>query len=168
MDEHHTAEKDAVLAERERIADQCRKWAVERFDQFGGRDARGAALWDVATWLQPDPLVAMRRTVRYAAYDRPTLDRAAEPRRLCRVQQSARGERPMTAEKAHISVRLLEFADRLSHKTCDRYIQAKPLGPHLPGWGLLQVAQWHLCNAYERAAGFDADVSNPPGPGADQ
>jgi hypothetical protein len=48
--------------------------------------------------------------------------------------------------------RLLELADRLSHKVLDPYINAKPLGHHLPGWGLIQLWQWHLCNAYERRA----------------
>lgn len=38
--------------ERERIAAQCRAWAVERFDVHGPMDARGAALWDVAAWLR--------------------------------------------------------------------------------------------------------------------
>jgi hypothetical protein len=37
--------------ERERIGSQCRGWAVQRFDQHGPYDARGAALWDVASHL---------------------------------------------------------------------------------------------------------------------
>jgi hypothetical protein len=46
----------------------------------------------------------------------------------------------------------LDQADRWCHRTCDWYIDTKPLGHHLPGWGRLQLWQWYLCNAYERAA----------------
>ena len=48
--------------------------------------------------------------------------------------------------------RLLELADHLCHRVCDPYINAEVFGRHLPGWGLLQLWQWHLCNAYEAAA----------------
>lgn len=57
------------------------------------------------------------------------------------------------AEIKDTKVRLLGVADRACHKAFDRYIQAKPFGRHLPGWGHIQLWQWHLCNAYERAAG---------------
>lgn len=35
-------------------AAQCQRMAVERFDKHGVYDVRGAALWDVSTWLRED------------------------------------------------------------------------------------------------------------------
>lgn len=51
--------------------------------------------------------------------------------------------------------RLLVLADTWCHKACDWYIDATMRGHHLPGWGLLQLWQWRLCNAYERSAWLD-------------
>lgn len=51
-----------------------------------------------------------------------------------------------------IKTAALSALDTASHKALDPYAQAKVLGRwHLPGWGWVQVAQWHLCNATERA-----------------
>lgn len=46
--------------------------------------------------------------------------------------------------------RLLEHLDTFLHRALDGYINAQR-----PGWGTLQLLQWHICNAYERAAGMD-------------
>lgn len=37
--------------------------------------------------------------------------------------------------------------DTFLHRTLDSYIDRQR-----PGWGLLQLWQWHVCNAYERRA----------------
>jgi len=50
-----------------------------------------------------------------------------------------------------VKLRLLDAADTACHRLLDPYINATLRGHHLPGWGLLQLWQWHLCNAYERA-----------------
>lgn len=55
-----------------------------------------------------------------------------------------------------MKVRLLGLADTACHRTCDWYINATVRGRHLPGWGLLQVGQWHICMAYETAADMAA------------
>lgn len=41
----------AVEAAVEQIEAACRDWAVQRFDERGPHDQRGAALWDVASWI---------------------------------------------------------------------------------------------------------------------
>lgn len=50
-----------------------------------------------------------------------------------------------------MKLRILVAADIVSHKILDPICQFKILGRwHLPGWGRLQVWQWHLCNWTER------------------
>ena len=49
-----------------------------------------------------------------------------------------------------MKIRLLRLADTASHRPFGWYHQATPFGRHLPGWQLVQLAQWRLCNAYER------------------
>jgi hypothetical protein len=58
--------------------------------------------------------------------------------------------------------RLLELADTICHKACDWYINAEVFGRHAPGWGQVQLWQWHLCNAYERAADMAPAAPVPP------
>lgn len=70
---------------------------------------------------------------------------------MCPVCQ----EKGLTLNK---KVRLLELADHVCHKMWDPYINAKPFGHHLPGWGLLQVWQWHLCNYFENS--FDDSLED--------
>jgi hypothetical protein len=41
-------------------------------------------------------------------------------------------------------LKALGVADSVAHRCLDWYINRT-----LPGWGLLQVWQWHICNAYE-------------------
>lgn len=43
--------------------------------------------------------------------------------------------------------RALGHVDTLLHWALDGYINAQR-----PGWGLLQLAQWHVCQAYENRA----------------
>lgn len=46
--------------------------------------------------------------------------------------------------------RLLRHLDGLLHWALDGYINHQRLG-----WGTLQLAMWHVCNAYEHAHGMD-------------
>lgn len=46
----------------------------------------------------------------------------------------------------------LECLDAALHRALDGYINAQR-----PGWGRAQLAQWHVCNAYTRRAGSQAD-----------
>jgi len=47
---------------------------------------------------------------------------------------------------------LLEKLDSTLHWALDWYINSQH-----PGWGTLQLWQWHVCNAYERAAGMTSE-----------
>lgn len=44
--------------------------------------------------------------------------------------------------------------DTVTHKVTTPYCNAKVRGRHLPGWGYVQVWQWHLCNGVERLSGY--------------
>lgn len=44
----HRASERGVIAERLRLS------AVDRFDEYGPHDDRGAAFWDAACWLNED------------------------------------------------------------------------------------------------------------------
>lgn len=49
-----------------------------------------------------------------------------------------------------MKARLLGAADTTSHALLDPYIRAA-----LPGWGRIQLWQHRLCDAYERANGWN-------------
>lgn len=56
-----------------------------------------------------------------------------------------------------MSARLLVKLDLLSHRLLDPVVQFKAFGRwHVPGWGRIQLWQWHLCNAVERAVDREA------------
>lgn len=55
---------------------------------------------------------------------------------------------------APLTERALLALDHLLHRTLDGYINRT-----LPGWGHLQLWQWHVCNAYESR--YDRRVTPP-------
>lgn len=69
---------------------------------------------------------------------------------------------------------VLAVLDRWGHRLLDPYCRAKPLGHHLPGWGLVQLGQWYVCNAYEREVQRATGPTEAPasatetGPGREQ
>ena len=52
--------------------------------------------------------------------------------------------------------RLLILLDTVLHRLLDGYINRL-----WPGWGLLQLGQWHVCNACERARGMKREAPCP-------
>lgn len=66
---------------------------------------------------------------------------------------------PSAESDAPMAERGLAALDHLLHKLLDRYINRK-----LPGWVLLQLWQWHVCNAYENR--YDRRTTPPAEGGA--
>lgn len=56
-----------------------------------------------------------------------------------------------------MSARLLSALDAAAHRITTPLCNFKMFGRwHVPGWGYVQLWQWHLCNAVERAMDREA------------